>query len=121
FRFHNEERRVDRPSLERYIDAEAERLQNWNVAFKSLSKGSGSPFNFGGDVGEVLTVSRARVKDSSVAYIQSLVDSNDHRVDVGAIEPADGARYRAADEPPLLVVYAVDPASEPIREGNRVA
>jgi Z1 domain len=119
FRFHDEERRVDRPSLTRYIDAEAGRLQSWTVAFKSLGKGSGGSFDFGGDVGEVVPVSRARVKESSVAYIQSLVDSKDHRVDVGGLEPAGRARYRAENEPPLLIVYAVDSVSKPIREGNR--
>lgn len=121
FRFHDEERRVDPPSLERYIDAEAERLQSWNVAFKSLSKSSATPFDFGGDVGEVIPVNRARLKESSIAYIQSLVDSNDHRVDMGGNDPEGGARYRAASEPPLLTVYAIDSHSEPIREGNRAA
>src|SRR5690606_1104876 len=100
FRFHEDEKRVDLPSLRKYVDTEVNQLQHWNVIYKSVSKGqSASPFDFGGDVGVVNTVTRARVEDSSVAYIQSLVDSNDHRMDIGA-DPDDTVRYRSRHEPP---------------------
>lgn len=120
FRFHEDEKRVDLPSLRKYVDTEVNQLQHWNVIYKSVSKGqSASPFDFGGDVGVVNTVTRARVEDSSVAYIQSLVDSNDHRMDIGA-DPDDTVRYRSRHEPPLLIVYAIDPVSEPRRGSLRV-
>lgn len=121
FGFHASDTRIDRPSLLKYLDAEVSdgRLRTWNVLFKSLERGP-SEFDYGGPVGVVGTVRRARLADASVAHIQSLVDSSDHRLDMEGSSPAGDARYRSADEPPLLVVYAVDPISEPNKGGNRV-
>jgi len=120
FGFHREEKRVDLPSLRSYLEAEATHLSKWNVIFKSVQENtSPSRFDFGGDVGSVNTVTRSRVKESSVAYIRSLVASNDHRMDVGS-DPAGGARYRGRDELPLLVVYAIDPDSEPRDDEHRI-
>ena len=120
YRFHREEKRLDRPSLDSYINREADHLQEWHVIFKSSERGSPSTFDFGGDVGKVGTISRGRVKDVSVAFIQSLVDSNDHRLDYGSTDPADGVLYRSMDEPPLMVVYAIDPISTPKANSARV-
>lgn len=120
FGFHEEEKRVDLPSLRSYMDAEANHLSTWHVIFKSVQPStSPSQFDFGGDVGVVNTVTRSRVRDSSLAYIRSLVASNDHRMDV-APDPAGGARYRGRDEPPLLTVYAIDPDSEPRSDEHRI-
>ena len=121
FRFHPEERRIDIASLRRYMTVEATKLAKWHVLFKSVGLGSSAQFDYGGDVGTVNTVRRARVKDSSIAYIQSLVDSGDHRLDVGDTKPPKGVNYRSAHEPPLLVVYAIDPVSTPLERGRRVA
>jgi len=38
--FHREEKRLDRPSLESYIDREAVHLHEWNVIFKSSEEAS---------------------------------------------------------------------------------
>ena len=121
YRFHREEKRLDRPSLDSYIDREADHLREWNVIFKSSERGSQSSFDFGGDVGEVGTISRGRVKDVSLAFIQSLVDSNDHRLDFGGTGPSGDVLYRSLDEPPLMVVYAIDPVSAPKGNSARVA
>ncbi|MEP1123398.1 MAG: Z1 domain-containing protein [Ilumatobacter sp.] len=118
--FHQEEKRLDRPSLDSYIDREAENLREWNVVFKSSERGSKSDFEFGGDVGSVGTISRGRVKNTSLAFIQSLVDSNDHRLDFDGNPPAGGVLYRSSDEPPLMVVYAIDPVSTPKANSARV-
>ena len=91
------------------------------MIFKSSERGSQSSFDFGGDVGEVGTISRGRVKDVSLAFIQSLVDSNDHRLDFGGTGPSGGVLYRSLDEPPLMVVYAIDPVSAPKGNSARVA
>lgn len=120
FRFHEEEKRLDLPSLKRYMDSEAAKLEHWNVIFKSSGRSMANQFDYGGSVGIVGTVVRGRVANAGIAHIQSLVDSDDHRLDFDGAEPTDGARYRAAAEPPLLVVYAIDPRSEPRRGSNRV-
>ena len=120
FRFHDEEKRIDMPSLQRYIDREAANLGKWSVAFKSLVR-SASTFDYGGSVGSVNTILRGRISNASVALIQSVVDSTDHRIDFNGEGPTTGARYRARDEPPLLVVYAIDPTRDPVRGSNRVA
>lgn len=119
FRFHEEERRVDMPSLERYLDTEAKALRHWNVVFKSVST-KNQPFEVGGPVGDVVPVIRAQKDGPSKGYINSVVDTSDHRADLGT-EPAGGARYRGKGEPPLLTLYAIDPTSNPQRKGHRVA
>jgi hypothetical protein len=104
-----------------YIAKEEHNLAEWNVIFKSSNRRDVSEFDFGGDVGSVTTITRGRVKEASVARIQSLVDSGDHRLDVGGQAPIDGARYRSSGEPPLMVVYAIDRRSTPDAGSNRVA
>lgn len=121
FSFHKEEKRIDKPSLQSYIAKERSNLLLWNVIFKSSQRGAASIFDYGGDVGHVGAVTRGRVDDASVAFIQSVVDSSDHRLDVGGAAPQGDARYRAAGEPPLLVVYAIDPTSAPQPDSKRVA
>ena len=111
YSFHGMENRVDVASLRRHIDRHADALSEWTVLFKSLDNG-GAPFDFGGAVGEVVSVRRSRFADPEVAYIGSLVDSNDHRIDRGGAK-AEGFRYRGPDEQPLLAIYAIDPVSEP--------
>jgi len=117
FQFHAEEKRMDTPSMLAYIDKHPNHLGSWNVLFKSVR--SSTRFDYGGQVGEVGAVSRARLENNSVAYIGSLVDSGDHRLDVGSGDPV-GARYRSLGEPPLLVFYAIDRYSAPRRAGRRV-
>jgi hypothetical protein len=117
YKFHEEEKRLDVPSLRKYLEQESESLATWNVLFKSLAA-SPSEHDFGGPVGVVKTVARARVTDASVALIQSVIDPADFRLDAAGTEPS-GARYRATGEPPLLVVYGIDRLSEP--RGGRVA
>jgi hypothetical protein len=120
FQFHAEEKRIDKPTLFSYLDREHERLTTWSVIYKSTGRASRSTHDHGGDVGEVNTIGRARLDTASVAFIQSLVDSNDHRLDADTEKPDDPeAQFRGADEPPLLVVYAIDPESPP-RSRNRV-
>lgn len=119
FRFHEHERRVDSESLIRYLDEEERNLRSWNVIFKSAERGKGERFDFGGSVGEVTTVIRARSATEPVAHIQSVVDSQDHRLDLGPLPPESTARFRDRHEPPLLVVYAIDRVSPP--KGSRVA
>lgn len=121
FGFHDNERRLDLPSLLRYLDAESENLQNWNVIFKSVSGPSDSPFDLGGTVGTITPVVRSQHSEPSGGYIGSLVDSSDHRADFGRRPPAGDARFRGRGEPPLLTVYVIDPKSAPQRKGNRVA
>lgn len=79
---------MDRASILRYIDKEVGggRLREWNVLFKSIGTNA-EPFDFGGAVGPVGPVRRARVAQLSIAYIGSLVDSDDHRLDQGGVEP----------------------------------
>lgn len=120
FQVHTEEKRLDKPSLISYLDKEAGNLGEWNVLFKSNSLSNTSDFDFGGDVGRVSTVRRARAGHASVAYIGSLVDSGDHRLDLKGDPPSNGARYRSESEPPLLVVYAIDKKSPPKAGSNRV-
>lgn len=121
FKVHSEEKRLDKPSLMNYIDKEAANLGSWNILFKSNSLGNTSKFNFEGDVGEIATIKRSRMPHASVAYIGSVIDSADHRLDLNGLPPADGARYRSASEPPLLVLYTIDKMSTPDKRGNRVA
>jgi len=118
--FHPEEKRLDRPSLYSYIDREADYLHEWNVIFKSSARGSRSSFDYGGEVGEVGTISRGRVRDVSLAFIQSIVDSGDHRLDFDGVDPEPGVLYRSPNEPPLLVLYAIDPVSAPVGRSQRV-
>lgn len=113
FVLHPSERRLDKPSLESYLDAEIDLLAEWNVMFKTLSRSSAEPFDHGGVVGSVLPVSRAMYSSSEPAEIGSLVDSGDHRADLAGARPAGDASKRAQGEPPLLIVYAVDPVSSP--------
>jgi len=113
FRFHHEEKRIDRPSLASYIENERSHLRFWNVIFKSNSTKSTEPFDYGGSVGDLQSVVRSRKAQSSLAFIQSLVDTGDHRLDFDGKDPADGSRYRGKDEPPVMVIYAIDPLSEP--------
>ncbi|MEQ1698539.1 MAG: Z1 domain-containing protein [Ilumatobacteraceae bacterium] len=120
FRFHKEEKRLDKPSLQRYISKESGSLQRWNVVFKSTTGERNSTFDFEGDVGKVGTVRRGRVKDASLALIQSVVDSSDHRIDMDGKGPAGDADYRATGEPPLLLVYAIDAVSTPKTGSKRV-
>lgn len=113
FQYHEQERRLDPPSFERYVEAEQANLSSWNVLFRSQQKGP-STFEHGGDVGTVQTVVRSRQKEATPAYIGSLVDSGDHRVDLGPLDPDSGVHYRAKGEPPLLIIYAIDPTSTPL-------
>jgi hypothetical protein len=121
FQVHPEEKRLDKPSLKSYLDLEARNLSAWNVIFKSNSLKNTSTFDFGGDVGEVATIKRSRIKHASIALIGSLVDSEDHRMDCDGAEPIGGARYRSSSEPPLLIIYAIDKVSEPSSRRDRVA
>ena len=118
YRLHPEEKRLDLPSLRKYLEEESSHLAHWNVIFKSLV-GSNTEHDFGGVVGSVKTVSRAREEGASVAFIQSVIETSDFRLDVGPLESGSNAKYRAAGEPPLLVVYSIDPVSAP--RGGRVA
>lgn len=118
YRYHSEEKRLDVPSLRHYVEKEASNLARWSVLFKFNPIGP-SEFDLGSNVGTVRTVSRARKIDASVAYISSVIETADFRLDVGSSEPVKPAQYRAAGEPPMLVVYCIDPVSTP--RGNRVA
>lgn len=125
YRFHPDDPRIDQPGLLHYVDAETEqgRLEMWNVMFKSIRSGR-SEHDFGPPVGIVQRITRSQDADATPGYIGSLVDSGDHRLDRDGVEPSGAARYRSADEPPLLIVYAVDPKS-PAQAGrkgsNRIA
>jgi hypothetical protein len=118
FRFHAEEKRVDVDSLLRYLDNHEAKFPVWSVLFKSLARGGSDEFDYGGNVGIVSPVVRARQATASVAYIGSLVDSGDHRLDAGGAPPEGEARFRASPEPPLMVVYAIDRVSSPARKGR---
>lgn len=121
FALHVEEKRLDKPSFASYLAKEAINLSQWNVIFKSTARGEGSTFDFGGDVGLVGTVKRGRVAHASVALIQSLVDTGDHRLDMAGSDPAGGAKNRSEGEPPLVVIYAIDRTSQPTGKSRRVA
>ena len=77
--------------------------------------------DFAGDVGVVGTVKRGRVKHASTALIQSLVDTGDHRLDMDGQPPAAEAHYRSEEEPPLMVIYAIDKVSQPTGRSNRLS
>lgn len=111
FRLHAEEKRLQMAPLFRHLEAHRAELTRWNVIFKSTAGGSRETFDYGSSVGEVNTAVRSRVKGASVALIQSLVDSDDHRLDFSGAPPRDGSMRRGQDEPPLLVVYAIDRVS----------
>lgn len=119
FRFHAEERRIDLPTLERYLKSEANALSAWNVVFKSVGT-SRTPFDAGGLVGPITPVVRSQLKGPTKGHIRSVVDSSDHRFDLGGRSPGGNAQYRAAGEAPLLTVYAIDPVSEPLSDQHRV-
>lgn len=119
FRFHPEEKRVDVPSLQRYLSTEKTALAGWNVVFKSIAS-SRPPYAFGEVVGAVTPVVRSQLSGPTEGYIGSLVDSSDHRADLGGSNP-EHAKYRAKGEPPLLTIYVIDPTSNPVRNTNRVA
>ena len=121
YQYHAQEKRVDLPSLRRYLQKEEMRLQHWNVLFKSLDGDKNSEFDFGGGVGSVETVVRSRLSVLEVAFINSVVQPEDMRIDCGGSPAADHARYRSINEPPLLVVYAIDPTSEPRANSARSA
>lgn len=120
FRYHELDR-IDQAAILRYIDevyggGEDGKAHTWNVMFKSNSQRGTDTFNFGGTVGTVQTVRRAKTAGLPDAHIGGLVHSGDHRADLG-FEPSS-ARYRDAHEPPLLMVYAIDSMSRP--NGNRI-
>lgn len=122
FSYHPEETRIDRSTFLSYVDRELEdgRLSEWSVVFKSIDKrDSRSTHNFGGDVGKVNTSVRSRLANETQALINGLRASDDHRLDVDAPEPSDGSRFRGKDEPPLIVVYALDPEGPPKRGSKR--
>lgn len=110
YRLHTDENRLDKPSLEQYLN---QHPQDWNILFKSLDRPTTRPFDFGGAVGAVTPVVRSRLDRESVAFIQSVVDPKDLRVDMDGSKAPDGAKYRGRNEPPLLIVYAIDPESRP--------
>ena len=121
FQHHESDIRIDMPGILRYLDQVVANsgkgeAQTWNVMFKSNSQKGTDPFNFEGNVGSVQTIVRAKAAGLPDAHIGGLVDSSDHRSDFGH-EPAS-AKYRDDNEPPLLMVYAIDSKSEP--RGNRV-
>ena len=120
YRFHPAEKRVDLPTLRKYLDVEREKLSTWNVAFRSPQGTNRSEFDFGADVGRLKTFIRGRRPDLGSAYIQSIIDSKDPRIDADGQAPANGARYRAPDEPPLLLIYPIDAESKPGKASNRV-
>jgi len=120
FALHKEEKRLDKPSFASYLAKEAVHLAEWNVIFKSTARNSNSIFDFGGDVGKVGTITRGRVAQASPALIQSLVDSGDHRLDMGGRPTFGDIRYRSEDEPPLIVIYAIDRLSQPKGHSRRV-
>jgi len=121
YSYHPQEKRLDLPSLENYLNEESSKLSQWSVLFKSLTN-SASTHDFGGQVGTVNTVSRAREDGPSIAFIGSVVDPSDFRIDVGELSHFSGAKYRASEEPPLLVIYTIDPQSPPRSgESGRVA
>lgn len=120
FVLHREEKRLDKPSFASYLTKEAVNLTHWNVIFKSTARDRNSSFDFGGDVGVVGTVTRGRVAHASLALIQSLVDTGDHRLDVGELPPSGDVRYRSEDEPPLVVIYAIDKSSQPTERSKRL-
>lgn len=119
YRFHEEEKRVDMPSLKRYLANESDALSSWNVLFKSVT-GSTKEFDFGGPVGIVRTTGRTHPKDNSTGFVNSLVGPGDDRIDCGGTEPI-GANHRSKGEPPLLIVYAIDSNFHDPRYPNRVA
>ena len=117
FRFHKDDPRINKEGLFRYLDEvnrkQPEQLANWNIMFKSNQRSGTETFDFSGNVGEVQTIERSKIKDLPDAYIGSLIDSDDHRSDFKKARPVDRqAKYRGQDEPPLLVVYAIDRKSE---------
>jgi hypothetical protein len=101
------------------VEKEKEHLRHWNVIFKSTSRAPGSNFDYGGDVGQVGLVKRGRVKDASLAFIQSLVDTGDHRLDMNGHGLSGKDQYRAEGEPPLIVIYAIDKNSETTARSRR--
>jgi hypothetical protein len=118
--FHESERRLDLPSLLRYLDRETHNLQAWNVIFKSVSGPSNTPYDMGGTVGVITPVVRSQQIQPSGGCIGSIVDSSDHRADFGGTEASGGARFRGRHEPPLLTLYTVDPTSTPKPGSNRL-
>ena len=121
FKLHEEEKRLDKPSFASYLRKEEKHLGLWNVIFKSTARDRGTTFDFAGDVGVVGTVKRGRVKHASTALIQSLVDTGDHRLDMDGQPPAPEAHYRSEEEPPLMVIYAIDKVSQPTGRSNRLS
>lgn len=120
FKLHAMETRLDKPSLFRYFDEEADNLAVWNVLFKSNNIRP-STFDFQAGVGEVNTVRRS-LKQHTSGEIGSVRDSKDHRRDLDGSPVPDGIRYRASSECPLVVIYAIDPTSQPANhEAGRVA
>jgi len=125
---------LSREVLARFVeDSMDRRLQSWNVALVQPDKGSLSEAPLG-SLGRVRTVRRARLRgDQSFADIKALMSRRDLLIDcpppeqrAGELNNADWERSKEwrrtqAGDKPLLLLYAIDRISEPMRaNGARV-
>jgi len=125
---------LSREVLARFVeDSDDPRLEKWNVALVQPGKGRLAEVPLG-SLGRVQTVRRARLKgDQSFADIKALMSRRDLLIDcpppeqrAEELKNADWERIKEwrrtqAGDKALLILYAIDKISEPLRvNGARV-
>lgn len=113
-----------------WLDAEQEdgRLDRWNIGVIGVTEDR-DPIPMGrlGSFRPVIRTHLGDDPDEPVGYIKALMAPRDERADHVADTsvtpmPPSGANRRGIDEPPLLLLYPIDPTSDPgPRSGDRTA
>ncbi|WP_022706907.1 Z1 domain-containing protein [Paracoccus zeaxanthinifaciens] len=108
---------LKKPHLLQYLDDRTAGLEDWNVAVISTKSSTSSKRPLG-RLGEVSTMRRSKLKQSSTLYadIKALMSKADILIDADE-EPGnqhDWSAYKACrPEKPLLLIYLIDAESPP--------
>lgn len=108
-----------------FLKQSDERLNRWNIGIIEPRSGVPSEKELG-PIGMVRTVNRARLKDAGTSSdIKALMSKGDIRFDCPADLDATGSweelkdrRLEVVGQVPLLLLYAIDRNSEPMRESK---
>ena len=103
-----------------FLDSKDARLDHWNIGIVEPRRTQGGNRELG-TIGSIRLVSRARLKDKgTVADIKALMSRADIGLDCPSLPTTDGswrelkaARQEQVGEVPLLLLYAINKASEP--------
>jgi len=115
---------LSREMLIPFVLSDKVRLNEWNVAIVQ-SKNGGRSFESLGSAGNVTMVKRSRLDGSGDADIKALMSKNDvaydcdHEISLdGGWEELKAARREKLGDVPLLLLYVLDPVSNPAQPGT---